>query len=341
MKLLLISDNYPDLFSSGFQRISQLVSIYEELGIECLLERVTTCNELNLVLDDTNADIAFSNIYHVVDAEHNTSVNVHEIFESRHFPYIGSTSTVLELVLHKSALKQKWRNAGVRTPGYYHINLQSDKKLENITSLGQLENYPYLIKPDTEGNSRGIAQTDIVDTYPSLQHVMKRKILEYDSLLLEEYLGDQEDIQEFTVAQIGNGNNAKYLPGEVKIIIPQKRRLISNVDKDTHKTKILPVSSELVQEIVDFSRKALSLAGIADYGRLDLLRCQKKLFAIEINGQPMIPDRWFDGCAEFGGLLREQYCAYLLSESVKRWQESGCSLPDLPKPLLEVLCNTP
>lgn len=338
MNLLLITDNNPVDCSSGKQRAEILAGIYERLGVNTRIAGCSTIFDLDTALNADDVDLVFANIYSLRD-ERGGSVNLHQALERKRIPYIGSRSDVMDLVLHKSALKLRWKQMGVRTPGYVPVQERVDLEIGNNPPIYQLDHYPYLVKPDAEGNSRGIDQSAIADTYPRLKQLIRNRLPTYKSLLVEEFLGDREGLREFTVVLVGNGQNACYLPGEISIIVPQTRRMISTIDKDTHRTRIAQVPEDIKPVLIEFSRSAFRSAGMTDYGRLDVLKTRSEFFAIEINGQPMLPDRWFDGCASFGGLNRDQYCAVVLSQSVERWNQAGMELPALPHRVVELAGN--
>lgn len=325
MHLLLITDNLPPQESTAYQRICQLQETYQEMGVSCTVARIASTWELEKALVGDSFNMVFSNIYHVCNELHQP-VNIHRILEQKQIPYIGSSSRVMEIVLHKSELKSLWQRSGVRTPGYLPVQMTEVAQKYEIPGLTHLDRYPYLVKPDAEGNSRGIDQSAIADTYPKLQQLIRRRLPQYASLLVEEFLGDRDGIKEFTVVMIGNGTDALYLPGEIQILVPQTRRIISTVDKDTHRTRIEPVEEQILPELIEFARKAFQSAGISDYGRLDILKSRKEFYAIEINGQPMLPDRWFDGCASYGGMTRKQYCSFILAQSQQRWKNLGVQI---------------
>jgi hypothetical protein len=54
-----------------------------------------------------------------------------------------------------------------------------------------------------------------------------------------------------------------------------------------------------------------------------------ELFAIEINGQPMVPDRWFEACASCADLGPDNYPVAIVLAAVARLQREGRSLPPI------------
>jgi hypothetical protein len=50
-----------------------------------------------------------------------------------------------------------------------------------------------------------------------------------------------------------------------------------------------------------------------------MLYANGKLEVIEVNGQPMIPDMWFDACAQTIGMNRRDYCLAIFYAGLKRY----------------------
>jgi hypothetical protein len=54
------------------------------------------------------------------------------------------------------------------------------------------------------------------------------------------------------------------------------------------------------------------------------------LYAIEINGLPMIPDKWFEVCANGAGLNSTQYVLAILLAGIVRNMRSGIGKLEIP-----------
>ena len=66
--------------------------------------------------------------------------------------------------------------------------------------------FPYILKPDMEGNSRGLDESSIVFNKTEMLAKTNELLKIYEGILVEEYLGDHPDLREFTVAMIGTRN---------------------------------------------------------------------------------------------------------------------------------------
>ena len=179
--------------------------------------------------------------------------------------------------------------------------------------------YPYLLKPDSEGNSRGITSNSIVWSKNELLTKLKDLESSYEDILCEEYLGKYPDIVEYTVAFIGNGNNRRIMPAQIDVKIEQKHHLITNDLKDGHFTRAYKINDDTrLEEVINIAQTIFNLTEIRDYGRCDIIYANKQLFFIEINGQPMIPDKWFEACAEFAGLRKNEYINEIIKAAISR-----------------------
>lgn len=322
----------------SFTRGTQLVEAYRSLGVDTFEYGCEYVSDLVKMIQSKKPDLVFSIIYYLKNNQQEP-VNTHLILDRMGILCIGSSPQVLDLVMSKSAMKEKWQISGVLTPGYQHVSCDTNGSTTGLDELIRLKTYPYIIKPDSEGNSRGIDATCILDTFSDLMDKIKQMIPDYHSLIVEEYLGGKPDLMEYTVIMVGSEEHAIYLPCEIKVMTPQARRIITTNDKEEHHTKTVPVEGERRNLVIDFSKRAFAAAGIQDYGRLDLLYFGNQFHAIEINGQPMIPDRWFAACAQDGGMNEKQYLAAILLASVNRWKRDKNVSMDLPDDVMEILSN--
>lgn len=124
------------------------------------------------------------------------------ILDMLSIPYTGSDPLTLATCLDKARTKE------ILT---YH-NIPNAKFLL-VGRTGQLKNhslgYPVIVKPVSEGSSKGIFTSSFARNASELKNEVKRIINEYNqAALVEEFLPGRE----FTVALIGNGDEAEVLP---------------------------------------------------------------------------------------------------------------------------------
>jgi D-alanine-D-alanine ligase-like ATP-grasp enzyme len=302
--------------------------------------------QLECLLIMERPDIVYCSDYYTKD-EFINSVSIHSVLEELNVPFIGSTSATLEFVLSKSDLKFMWHLNKLSTPSFYLVH-KLDTKVVGLEEISQATDYPYILKPNREGNSRGLDESSIVFDENSLKSKLDELLLSNKEVLVEKYFGNASDIREFTVAIIGNGSHKLLMPAEITLKQKRDLRIITTQDKDDHLTQATPVVDNVLNEkLIAFAEKAFEIAGVRDYSRCDVLLADGQLYAIEINGLPMIPDKWFEICASGVGLDSTQYInAIFLAGIVRNFREGKENLKvplqmrqKIPTAILDVLLN--
>jgi len=330
MKLLIINNPLPERKHLSDRRFAKMAAILLDAGIYAKLLRIQSLHDLASAISSEIPDIIYSAHYYV-SGEQNERISVSAYLEDRNIPFIGSNNDVLELVLAKGKLKEKWQKAGVPTPVFHQATANNTSVV--IGQISQTHDFPYLLKPNLEGNSRGLAEDSIVYDFLSLEKKLEELLPAYKEILIEKYLGDAPDLREFTVGMIGNADRMILMPAEIVVKTPKAHRIITTTDKDGHHTRALPVTETVLREkLKDFARQAFTVAGVRDYARCDILMAGGKLYAIEINGLPMIPDKWFEVCAAGAGLDERQYIIAIVMEGILRnMKQSGSCLCLTPR----------
>jgi len=316
-------------------RMKKLVSAVEKAGIASRRYALYRLDQLESLLLVEKPDIVYSAHMYTEDI-HGNPVSIHRYLAERHIPYIGSAPEVLNLVLSKAKLKEKWRSSGVQTPDWIFL---SGKDLPGFDSeaLGKRMGFPLIVKPDSEGNSRGLDEHSIVFSPEELHQKVTEVATEFSDVLIEKYL-ESDGIREYTVAMIGSPRHMLLMPARVKLNEPKLHRLITTKDKDEHHTSAMEIADEdILNKVIAFAQKAFEAAGVTDYARCDMLLSGGKLWAIEVNGLPMIPDKWFEICAKGAGLDSRQYLAAILFASLSRNTKQGIGKLAVPKSLIEFL----
>jgi D-alanine-D-alanine ligase len=253
-----------------------------------------------------------------------------ELLDEAGMPFVGSPGRVLERCLDKAALKEAWREAGIATPPWRVVRAG-----EGWTGLGGGESgsvsglpgrepgFPLIAKPLAGGNSVGISEKAIFMYQGDIASRLPELLVEQGDLLLEVYLGLARDRREFTVALVGQPSGGLVLPLEIFLPPGHRFPLVSELDKEAHRTIPRPLpEGGFREELVAFARRAFEVAGVRDYARMDLILAEGQLWAIEVNGQPMLPDRWFQACAADAGLGESYLTAILEAAIVRNRQEA-------------------
>ncbi len=117
-------------------------------------------------------------------------------------PYTGSDALTLAICLDKSRTKE--------ILSYYRIPNAKFFVADNVGEIRENHfSYPLIVKPISEGSSKGIFSSSFVTNPEELVNEVDRINAEYNqSALIEEFLPGRE----FTVAILGNGKEARTLP---------------------------------------------------------------------------------------------------------------------------------
>lgn len=322
MKILIFNNPPPDRIDHDHERFSSMASILGRIGLSAEYRRVGTIMELENQLMQFKPDLVYSADYFLPD-HRGEQLSTHEFLEDAKVPFIGSDASSLARVLSKSETKDTWKFYDIATPNFCQVltTLGAGRALDGFL---RASNFPYLLKPDKEGNSRGLEESNIIFNKKDLLEKIDELLKNYDSILVEEYLGDQSDLREFTVAMIGSKDHRLLMPAEISLKEKKPHRLITTEDKDQHHTLASAVSdARLRDRLCSFAEQAFTATGMVDYSRCDILMTGDKLYAIEINGLPMIPDKWFEVCAAGIGLNEEQYIVAIFLASICRHLLSG------------------
>lgn len=332
MKTVLIgmsrsSERYDE---AAAQRIQTTSRALRDGGIEVIPIENSSEKSLETRLSQIRPELVFSTEYHTFE-DPRGATNINGWLDAMGYSYIGSPETVLELVLSKADLKAAWRRAGVRTPWSFLVKRLGNGSVAGWDGISAAREFPYIIKPSGEGNSRGIGEDSVVFTRQEMLAVIENRLEMFDELLVERFLGCYEDIREFTVSMIGSGNRMLLMPAEIKLKVSKEVRVITTSDKDDHLTQAQPVlQAELKQALSAFAGSALRVAGVRDYARCDIILAGDNLYAIEINGQPMVPDKWFGSGAWGAGMDESQYLNAILLAGLSRCsrKDSRLSIPE-------------
>ncbi|MHB1685963.1 MAG: D-alanine--D-alanine ligase family protein [Ignavibacteriaceae bacterium] len=215
-------------------------------------------------------------------------------------PYTGSDPLTLATCLDKARTKE--------VLSYYKI---PNAKFLIAFELGQIKNidlkFPLVVKPISEGSSKGIFSSSFVKNQKELYDEVERIITEYNQpALIEEFLPGRE----FTVAIIGNGDEAEVLP-VVEInyqdfpqdfvpIYSYEAKWILDTKENPLDVFSCPakINSSLESRIKKTALKTFNVLRCKDWGRIDIrLDESGEPNIIEVNPLPgILPDPKDNSC---------------------------------------------
>jgi len=124
------------------------------------------------------------------------------MLEMLQIPYSGSDALTLGICLDKSRAKEILTYHKIPNAKFLVANQMKDIAKTNF-------DFPLIVKPISEGSSKGIFSSSFVKNTKELEDEVRRILLTYNQpALIEEFLPGRE----FTVAVLGNGEETEILP---------------------------------------------------------------------------------------------------------------------------------
>ncbi|RWX47436.1 D-alanine--D-alanine ligase [Candidatus Electrothrix aarhusensis] len=243
------------------------------------------------------------------------------LYEQMGIPFTGGNASLLHLNLDKHLAKTVLSSHGISVPRGVLI---TDKERELPEDL----QYPLMIKPNSEGSSKGITQDSVVETRDQALERINRLLGHYPAgLVVEEYIGGRElsvpflesfpgkllDIVEhtFDLSKIGGKYNIYDYDmkqgGEsaqaVKVICPAM------------------ITSEEEKTITKMAREVFDIMSCPDVGRVDIrLHTNGKPYFIELNPLPSLhPDASLMTAAGSRGLEFRDALRLIIRSAARRY----------------------
>ena len=205
-------------------------------------------------------------------------------------PYTASDPVTTGICHDKSRCKEILSFYNIPTPKY----LTANSALNGEFNL----RFPCFVKPLHEGSSKGIYNSSVARSLEELNSEIKRIGSDYaQPALVEAYLEGRE----FTVALLGNGENATVLPIiEINLgCVPDGFNKIYSYEVkwyfDTRENKLdiftcpAEISEELRKNIEKVCLKAYKVLRLRDWARIDVrCDCNENPYIIEVNPLPGI-----------------------------------------------------
>ncbi len=221
----------------------------------------------------------------------NREAHVPAICEFLGVPYHASDPLTLSLSLHKGRAKEVFAYHGVPTAPFIVAHSRADAR--NVTLP-----FPLFAKPALEGSSKGITTRSLCTNRAKLVSVVGELLEVYQQpVLIEAYLPGQE----FTVAIVGNGREARCLPlvglrfdelplGAPPIYGYEAKWLWDTPDRPLAMFDCpARIDKELARDVRSAALAAYRVMGCRDWSRVDV-RCDSsgRPNVVEVNPLPGI-----------------------------------------------------
>ncbi|NUN48253.1 MAG: ATP-grasp domain-containing protein [Candidatus Brocadiae bacterium] len=226
------------------------------------------------------------------------------MLEMLRIPYTGSDPVTLALCLDKARTKEVLQARGIATP-QFRVAETADQVAGLVAGRGALPapgapllRFPLVVKPLSEGSSKGIVDTALVRDADGLAREVGRVLALYrEPAIVEEYLPGRE----FTVAMLGNGDTLQVLPvveirfdslpSGVNPIYSYEAKWVWDTAEKPLEIFDCParIDRELALEIETLCRRTWDALRIRDWARIDV-RCdaQGRPHVLEVNPLPGI-----------------------------------------------------
>jgi D-alanine-D-alanine ligase len=246
----------------------------------------------------------------------NRESEVPVILEMAGIPFVGSDGLTLSLTLDKFITKKLLASENIPTAPYFQI--------QNAFSLNGIKpKFPLIVKPRSEGSSKGINDRSVVNDLKALKRQANWVIKTYKQpALVERFIEGSE----FTIAVIGN-KKLQALP-VVQIKMDGRFSLgklyytFSRINS-TSINYICPakISKSLENRLKEIAIRAYRVVECRDFGRVDI-RVDKdnNPFVLEVNPLPSLSrEDVFMTIAEYLGIKFEEIVNRLLKQAIDRY----------------------
>ena len=242
-------------------------------------------------------------------------------------PYTGSDPLTLATCLDKARTKEILSFYKIPTAPFFIANEINQIKNLNLA-------FPLFVKPVWEGSGKGIFSSSFVSNKKELSEQVERIITEYSQpALIEEFLSGRE----FTVAILGNGDEAEVLPiveiefkdfpdGFIPVYSYEAKWILDTkenpLDVFSCPAKLDPLLETKVKQVALNAYKTLRCR---DWSRIDIrMNADNVPNIIEINPLPgILPDPKENSCfpkaARTAGISYDEMLNKVLLAAAKRY----------------------
>ena len=331
------TENLPPIRSDNFTQTESVIETYAEWDtwetINALKVAIEVFHHVTLIEADNNAFEKFKQskpdiVFNIAEGFNNLSreSQIPAMLDMLNIPYTGSDALTLGICLDKARTKEIL--SYYQIPNANFILIDEFKPLSNHSM-----EFPSIVKPVSEGSSKGIFNSSLVRNYDELNAEIKRVVDEYNQpAIIEEFLPGKE----FTVAIIGNGDNTeifpiveiKYekFPKNVEHLYSYEAKWILDTKDNVFDVFECPaaIDIDLEKQIKDAALRTYKVLRCKDWSRIDI-RLDKNGTpnVIEINPLPgIMPDpnenSSFPKAARAAGINYNEMIKRVLFEACKR-----------------------
>lgn len=276
-------------------------------------------------LSELEADLVF-NLFEGFGDCPETEAEIADTLSALEMPFTGSPPAALRMALDKSQAKALLKAAGIKTPDFQLLNL------ETLSTFNL--SYPCIVKPGGDDASNGLSQRSVVYDFASLREQVANVSRFYGGQALVEHFIDG---REFNATVLGDS----VLPvSEIDYSLPEgvpriltfaaKWQPDSPYFKSTKVVCPAQIEDEERENIAQTVLAAFSLLGCHGYARVDMRQDEEgQLNVIEVNPNPDIsPDAGAALQAEAAGMAYHQFIEKIIEIALEKEDDDAKDTPD-------------
>ncbi|MEW5820061.1 MAG: P1 family peptidase [Cyanobacteriota bacterium] len=243
------------------------------------------------------------------------------LYEQLGIPFTGGNAALLHMNLDKHLAKIVVAERGIKVPKGILVTKQVKKFKTDL-------NFPLMIKPNSEGSSKGITQKSIVETAEEAVETINDLLIKFPlGLIVEEFINGKEISVPFIESYPG-----KLLESVEHTFDLEKLNLKYNVydyfmKQGGESSKYVYVhcppslNEKDNKKIKTFARKVFSIMQCPDFGRVDLrLSNDGTAYFIELNPLPSLhPNASLMTAARKHGLSYTEVIRLIIRSAAKRY----------------------
>ncbi len=299
--------------------VERIFSAIEKTGHEVeLIEASGQPSGLVKRLEEASPDLVF-NVAEGTEGEAREAFYP-SLYEQMNIPYTGGNPSLLFINLNKQLSKIILEEHGITTPKGAVITNEEQKLPPEIE-------FPIILKPNSEGSSKGISPDSIAENKEQYKEKIGRMLKRFPSgMLAEQYIDGKEisvpvleaapgkilDIVEYDINREKTGNKYNIYDydtkqssakGAVKVICPAK------------------LSGEEKSMILSLTEKVVEVTECPDFGRVDIRMNRKGVpYFIELNPLPSLhPKAALMTAAKVKGVDYDEVIRLVIRSAVRRY----------------------
>ncbi len=255
----------------------------------------------------------------------NRESQVPALLELLGIPYTGSDPAALAMALDKELAKRLVADVGVATPPWFLAHTGRERLPKGFP-------FPAIVKPVTEGSSKGVVPKSVVEDEAQARAVARELIERYKQpALVEGFLPGRE----FTVGLLGERTPRVLPPMEIVFLDKRNKRPVyafehkQDWSKEVRYDTPAKVDAPLGRELARAAVAAFHALGCRDVARVDLrLDAAGRVNFVELNPLPGLSPGWSDLCliATSANIDYRTLIGRILAPAIRRFR-AGASRP--------------